>query len=171
MTLAVRIFALCAALVIFDAAAHAQSLSTSNFQVNPNQPISVNSDTLEIIEQGNLALFKGNVQVIQGSLSIRASTVRVTYGQSSDGSGRREIDTVEAVGDTTVIGGGQSIQANRLVYRLSSRTVEVTGDVRIQQGESSLLADKLTVNFDDGTVVMRGGEGGQVQAVLGREQQ
>ncbi len=148
--------------------AQAQSLGASSLQVDPAQPVTITSDSLEIIERDNLALFSGDVALVQGDLKISAPTVRVVYGASDGTAASRQIETVEAPDGATIASGGQTVEGGRLVYRLSSRMVEITGGVEIEQDGSALLAEQLVLDIDAGTVVMRGGEGGQVRAVLGQ---
>lgn len=168
MTSRTRSWLLGLTFALAGAQAQAQGIGTAGLQVYPDQPVTITSDSLEIIERENLALFSGNVAVVQGDLEIRASTVRVTYGTSNGTAGERQIETVEALGGTTVASAGQTVRGDRLVYRMSSRMVEITGGVRIEQNGSTLLAEEIVLDFDAGTVVMRGGEGGQVRAMLGQ---
>lgn len=161
--------ALSLGLSLAAAQAQAQTLGASSLQVDPDQPVTIAADTLEIIERENLALFSGEVALVQGDLKISAPIVRVTYGASDGTAGSRQIDMVEAPDGATVTSSGQTVEGGRLVYRLGSRMVEITGGVRIEQDGSTLLAEQLVLDIDAGTVVMRGGEGGQVRAVLGQE--
>lgn len=71
--------ALCGALLLTLAGADAfAQLNLSNRQGN-NQPIEISSDTLEVLQEKQLAIFKGKVDVVQGDTRLRSEELFVHY--------------------------------------------------------------------------------------------
>ena len=51
-----------------------------------DQPIQIESDRLEVREKENIAIFSGNVTVVQGPTLLKAGKLTVYYAKDSGGS-------------------------------------------------------------------------------------
>ena len=49
----------------------------------PTQPIEITADSLEVEQANQLAIFEGNVQVVQGNIRMRAAKLVVHYADKS----------------------------------------------------------------------------------------
>ena len=66
-----------------------------------DEPIQIESDKLEVREKENMAIFSGNVSVVQGPTLLKAGKLTVFYVKGTDGSataGTSAIDHLEVDG-------------------------------------------------------------------------
>lgn len=107
--------------------------SGTGVQVGPlehdtSQPVEVTSDTLTVEDEKGLAIFEGNVVVIQGEMRMTAPRVRVEYTQRTEGSGA-DIDRMHATGGVTFVNGEEAAESKEAVYRPDDGNLVMTGDV------------------------------------------
>src|SRR5262245_31888045 len=96
-TAAVALFALWAANAAAQNAAPAPAPTTGAFgglKMSSNEPIQIESDKLEVHDKENMAIFSGNVAVVQGTTVLKAGKLTVFYVPGSDvaSSGSSAID-------------------------------------------------------------------------------
>lgn len=148
-----RIFAVFA-IVFLPTMAFAQGagVAFSGMEHDASAPVEIVSDQLSVDQAENLAVFVGNVIVVQAALRLSADQVRVEY--SDDDSS--DISTVVAIGNVTFVNGAEAAEAQKAVYTLASGEIVMTGDVLVTQGRSALSGEKLVVNLDTGKGEMIG---------------
>ncbi|MBX3454563.1 LptA/OstA family protein [Ferrovibrio sp.] len=73
-----------ASLTAFGAVSASAQMNLGNRQ-NNNQPIEIASDTLEVFQDRQLAIFKGNVDVVQGDMRLRSDELYVHYRDNNQG--------------------------------------------------------------------------------------
>ncbi len=82
-----RCLAAAALLALSSALPAWAQLNLGNRQ-NSNQPIEIASDNLEVFQDRQLAIFKGNVDVVQGDMRLRADELIVHYRDSNQTNAR-----------------------------------------------------------------------------------
>ena len=85
-----------AAIPLVAAPALAQQTQSkfSGLKMSGDEPIQIESDKLEVREQENMAVFSGNVTVVQGKTLLKAGNLTVYYveGSGSSTTGSAAID-------------------------------------------------------------------------------
>ncbi|MEO1331033.1 MAG: lipopolysaccharide transport periplasmic protein LptA, partial [Pseudomonadota bacterium] len=144
------------------------------FKHDASQPIQVSSDTLQVRNADQVAIFEGKVDVVQGAVRMRAQRLEVTYrnrggeqtqpeGAATPGSGA--IDRLQAIGDVLISNGKETAKAARADYDVAKGEILLTGDVILLQGENVVKGQRLVIDLATGTARMGAG-GGRVQVSL-----
>ncbi len=141
---------------------------------NQDQPIQIESATLEVHDKNKMATFAGDVQVVQGDTTIKCQSLVVFYGAERTTSsqavaaaaqqgasaqpgaksgqatimpqGANDIRRIEARGGVTVISKDQNASGDLGVYDLRKKTITLTGNVVVSQGKNVLHGDRVVVD-------------------------
>jgi len=142
---------------------------------NKDQPIQIESASLEVRDKSKIATFYGNVQVVQGDTTMKCQTLVVFYG-AEDGAGKiaasnepaaakpqapsqpvpiipqsaQDIRRIEARGSVTVVTKDQNASGDVGVYDLKAKTITLTGNVVVTQGKNILHGDRVVVDTTTG---------------------
>ncbi len=133
-----------------------------------SQPIDVTADVLNVYRDQNMAEFKGNVDVVQGDMVLRASRLRVFYTGAAEetvaGSGTPEpapeddggeeqsaIERIEADGEVYVSSPREAAQGDTGVYDVTGNTITLNGNVVLTRDENVIRGDRLVVDLTAGT--------------------
>ena len=138
------------ALVSTTASAQTQ-IDLGALVVDPSAAIEVTSQTLSVDQDTGIAVFEGDVQVIQGDLRLSAQRVEVVYG-----SGTAEIARLIATGDVLLANTQDAAEADSADYDITTGLLTLTGDVLVTQGGTVISAQSMVVNVTDGTATMQG---------------
>ena len=115
---------------------------------NNDDPIQIEADKLEIIDDENTALLTGNVSVVQGETLMQATRIKVFYERASEeGQTKSGIRRIEASGKVAVRSGENKVSADQATINMISETVLMTGNVIVSQTGNVLSACKVTVNL------------------------
>ena len=160
-------------LLLGVSAAMAQSKSPSTMsglKLSGDQPIQIESDQLEVRQNESLAIFTGNVSVVQGPTLMKAGKMKVYYVKSDKADGKAKAsETASAADGVSPMSGGANIdhlEIDGKVYIKSDDQV-ATGDsgtfdmksqvlvlsgkkVVLTQGSNVLVGCKLTVQMQTG---------------------
>jgi len=155
---------------------------------NQEQPIQIESATLEVRDKDKMATFAGDVQVVQGDTTIKCQTLVVFYGGArtsggqtiaaaapagANGShaqlqrtsvmpqGAQDIRRIEARGGVTVISKDQNASGDLGVYDLKKKTITLTGNVVVSQGKNVLHGDRVVVDTITGNAHLDAGVSSQ----------
>lgn len=142
---------------------------------NQDQPIQIESATLEVRDKNKMATFSGDVQVVQGDTTIKCQTLVVFYGaehgsgaarpaaamaQAGEGTtggtraqkgpavpqGSQDIRRIEARGGVTITTRDQIATGDLGVYDPKKKTMTLTGNVVVSQGKNVLHGDSVIVD-------------------------
>jgi len=147
---------ICVSLFIVSAQGQSRALST-------DQPIDINADQLEIKQDRNLAIFKGNVIAEQGSIKLRAEKLKVWYKQSSENSSQNDIMAggtiirIDAIDDVFVSSASETAKGDFGVYEIAKQQLTLTGTVILTRGDNVLRGKKLVMNMATGQSQLSGG--------------
>ncbi len=115
---------------------------------NNDDPIQIEADKLEIIDNENTALLTGNVSVVQGETLMQATRIKVFYERAGEkGKTKSGIRQIEATGKVAVRSGENKVSADQATINMISETVLMTGNVIVSQTGNVLSACKVTVNL------------------------
>jgi lipopolysaccharide export system protein LptA len=135
-----------------------QSTSSSTSKINglklsKDKPIQIEADHLEIHDQDKQALFDGNVQVVQGTMTLNSNHMIVFYnGKGSDvTTGQGDIKRIEVTGNVSAFSGTQSAKGDAGTYDMASQLLTLTGkQVVLVDGSNVFTGCKLTVQMQTG---------------------
>ncbi|MCB1436113.1 MAG: LPS ABC transporter substrate-binding protein LptA [Rhodobiaceae bacterium] len=139
--------------------------SLSGFSSTSDQPIDIASDTLEVRDNEKVAIFSGNVNVVQGETVMKTKTLKVSYEGGAGGSDDRKISRLEALGRVIVQTKDQTVTGSRALFDMRSKLITVEGDVVLSQGKNVLRGSRLVIDLNAGASRLEspnGGSGGRV---------
>jgi lipopolysaccharide export system protein LptA len=172
-TAAAVLFALWAAHAAAQNAAPAGAPTTAfgGLKMSSNEPIQIESDRLEVRDKENMAIFSGNVAVVQGTTVLKAGKLTVFYVPGSDvaSSGSSAIDHLLVEGTVYVKSQDQIATGDQGSFDMKSEMLVLTGEkVVLTQGENVLVGCKLTVNMKTNLANFEGcaKSGGRVSTLL-----
>jgi len=139
--------------------------------MSSNEPIQIESDRLEVRDKENMAIFSGNVAVVQGTTVLKAGKLTVFYVPGSDvsSSGSSAIDHLLVEGTVYVKSQDQIATGDQGSFDMKSEMLVLTGEkVVLTQGENVLVGCKLTVNMKTNLANFEGcaKSGGRVSTLL-----
>jgi lipopolysaccharide export system protein LptA len=134
------------------AAALAQmDLSMGDAATDTTAPVEVTADSLTVDQDTGIAIFTGNVLVVQGDIRIGAGTVEVVY--DAEGSAIARLVASDGVTFATATEAAEAASAE---YDLASGLLTLTGNVLLTQGNAAIAAERMVVNLRDGSAQLDG---------------
>jgi lipopolysaccharide export system protein LptA len=179
MTMMRKVF-LTAAMALLAAAPVAAQQTKSNFgglKISGDQPIQIESDKLEVRDTDGVAIFTGNVNVVQGPTLMRAGRMTVFYARTEGapktataGPNSGNIDRLEVDGKVYVKSDTQIATADAATFDMGTEILVMTGkEVVLTDGPNVIVGCKLTVRMGTGEATLDGcGKGGGEQEKGGR---
>ena len=128
-----------------------------------NQPIEISADSLEVIQPQQLAIFKGNVDAVQGDLRLRADTLKVHYRQRPAGqpapagaavNPQASIHRIDAVGRVFISSPEETARGDVGVYDVDNRVITLEGEVVLTRGDNVLRGNRATMDLASGRSIM-----------------
>jgi lipopolysaccharide export system protein LptA len=147
--------ALLAAVMLSHAAPlQAQSLSENiaGLSDKTDQPIDIESDTLEVLDDEKRAVFRGNVKAVQGGMTLRSRELLVNYsgGEGLSGSNSR-ITNIRADGKVLITTEkNQTATSDWALFDVTAQLVTIGGNVVLSQGENVIKGDRLVIDLKTG---------------------
>ena len=165
---------------LLGGSAHAQL--GSDRSRNNGQPININSDTLEVQQDKNLAIFRGKVDAVQGDTRLRSDELYVYYrdrqqkdataaqkkpaGATPGGPDASSITRIEAKGNVFVSTPQERGQGDFGIYDVDKKTVTLTGNVLLTNDRGTVRCARAVMHQDTGRSTCDPAAGGRVQGVF-----
>jgi lipopolysaccharide export system protein LptA len=127
---------------------------------DPDAPIDVAADRIEVQDRSDRAVFAGNVHVRQAALTL--DTERLTVAYSSGGG--IQIRRLDASGGVTVKSPSEAARGNFGIYDLDRKLITLVGAVQLNRGGSQINGQRLTIDLNSGRAVVDGGPAGVGQS-------
>nr|WP_258045640.1 LptA/OstA family protein [Mesorhizobium sp. NBSH29] len=145
----------------------------AGLKLSGDQPIQIEADKLEIRENDSVAIYSGNVNVVQGPTQLKAGTMKVYYAKkdpnapaTAAASGGASIDRLEVSGKVYVKSEGRVATGDKGTFDMKSEILVLSGkQVVLTEGPNVLTGCTLTVNMKSGLAEV-GGCGGRVKTLL-----
>jgi len=146
------------------------------FSQNRDQPVHIESATLEVRDKQKQATFSGDVRVKQGDTGLRCKSLVVFYEQDGETAeqnktlqaatpgpgGEQRIKRLEAHGGVVVTQKEQTATGDLGIFDMKANTVTLTGNpVVMTQGQNVLRGEKLVVDLTSGVSRVESSKGGQ----------
>lgn len=127
---------------------------------NPDAPIDVAADRIEVQDRSDRAVFAGNVRVRQAQLTLDTERLTVAYSSA----GGIQIRRLDASGGVTVTSPSETARGNFGIYDLDRKLITLVGAVQLSRGGSQINGQRLTIDLDSGRAVVDGGPAGVGQS-------
>jgi lipopolysaccharide export system protein LptA len=158
------------------------------FSQNRDQPIQIESATLEMRDKKKEATFAGNVKVVQGDTTMTSKTLVVFYESAPPATapaagaktaakpapiqsatpgpgGTSSIKRLEARGNVVVTQKDQVVTGETAVFDTKTNLVTMLGGVILTQGKNVLRGDRLMVDMTTGVSRVES-DSGRVQGLF-----
>lgn len=106
-------------------------------------PTHITSDTLTLNNKTRVFVYKGNVVVKQGDMTLTSKEIEGTYSEQN------EIQKIIAKGDVVIVKQDITSTSQRATYDAPTSIITLTDNPQLQQGESTLIADRIKVFLND----------------------
>jgi lipopolysaccharide export system protein LptA len=133
------------------AAAQDQTQSpVQGLKMSGDEPIQIESDKLEVREAEHIAIFSGNVSVVQGKTLLKAGRLTVHYAPDSGSAttGSAQIERLEVDDKVYVKSEDQIATGDRGTFDMKTELLTLTGkEVVLTQGKNVLVGCELVFNM------------------------
>ncbi len=136
------------------------------------EPIEIVADLLTVEQNRQVAIFSGNVQAIQGEMTLSADRLEVFYAEGAGGGAAAtgvgqgtQITRIEAEGNVKVANPSDTAAGDRGVYDVAAQTIHLEGNVVLTSGSNVVRGAELDVDLQRNLSTVRGGAGGAGQRV------
>jgi len=144
-----------------------QSGALQGFQMNRDQPVKIESNSLEVRDKQRQATFSGKVKLTQGETTLQCQTLVIFYedsaapagpkkgappptAQKSGGPGSQQIKRAEAKGEVLVTQRDQTARGDSGVFDVKTNTVTLTGNVVLTKDTNVVRGDRMVVDLNTG---------------------
>lgn len=153
---------------------------------NSDKPIEIQSDTLEVMQQDKIALFKGNVEAQQGTMHLKSDEMRVYYKEkqgtkdktakpaespTADLATQNSISKIDVRGNVFLSTPDETAQGDKGLYDVDKSTITLTENVVLTRGKNILKGSWLIYDLKTGHSEMKSdeavGKDGKKQRVRG----
>lgn len=147
----------------------------TGLRLEGDKPIQIESDHLEVREGDSVAIFTGNVAVVQGAMLLRSGKMTVHYNKEGSGSvatGSSDIERIEVENKVYVKSDAQVATADRGSFDMKSEVLVLSGkEVVLSEGDNIIVGCRLTVQMATGLANLEGcggdsGGSGRVRMLL-----
>jgi lipopolysaccharide export system protein LptA len=146
----------------FTISASAQTVGGGTFAEgghNADQPIEISSDTLELEQEKQIAVFAGSVDAVQGDMSLKTDRLEVHYTTDEEAGVDGEsqsISSMEAIGNVYVNSPRETAQGDTADYNVIDRILTLNDNVLLTQGSNVLCGNTLDMYLDTGRSLLKG---------------
>ena len=171
-SLPVFLLAFLLALSLFTQPLSAQGMAdvVSGLRTDPDAPIEIAADQLDIFDKKKIAVFKGSVVAKQGETTLKTSALTIHYAGGGAGTAQ-SITRLEANGGVSVSQKDQMAKGDRAQVDMRAERITLSGNVVLSQGGNVLRGSELRIDMRSGAARLvsakRSGSGGKSGRVQG----
>ena len=151
------------------------------FSQNSDQPIKIESTSLEVRDKDHVATFIGNVHVVQGDTTMKCKTLVVFYDEKpaagaapaatakqGQSGGNQQIKRLEAKGGVVITQADQTATGDSGIYEMKTNTATLIGNVVVTQGQNVVRGDRMIMDMTTGVARVESDKSnkGQVKALF-----
>lgn len=154
---------------LFASQALAQDSRMTGLKLSGDKPIQIESDKLEVRDADSIAIFTGNVSVVQGDTLMKSGVMTVHYAKKAGETGpaaaapaSSNIERIEVDGKVYVKSKEQVATGDKGTFDMKTEIMTMTGkEVVLTEGPNVIVGCKLTVQMKTGAAQLDGcGDGG-----------
>ena len=138
----------------------AQAGGLMSFRTDPNAPMDVAADVLDVNDVAKQAIYRGSVRAQQGEFVLQSSELVATYtgdtglmsgGDASGKGGAAQMTRVESKTKVLITSrDGQTARGEWAIFDVKANTVVLGGPVFLKQGEQELTGTRLHIDMTTG---------------------
>ncbi len=122
--------------------------------MDSSQPIEITADELEVFQDKQQAIFTGQVEAIQGKITLNSDKMVVHYasqktGGSSEGGGN-QISRIEVEGNVFLKTAEETARGAKGFYDVDAKLVRLLGNVVLTKQKNEIRGDALEYHLDTG---------------------
>jgi lipopolysaccharide export system protein LptA len=125
---------------------------SQSFQHDSTLPIEITADSLEVVQDEQIATFMGNVDAVQGDLVLTSDQLRVHYRGSGEAPGMTagSIRRIEAMGNVFLSSPEETAQGDFGVYDVDGALLTLEGAVVLTRDENVVRGERLEIDLATG---------------------
>ena len=128
-----------------------------------NAPVNYSADRIELQDKASRVVLSGNVEIVQGDLSLHAPRTTVSYTNE----GSMKIQRLDATGGVAVKRGNESARGDVAVYDFNRRIITLVGNVSLLRGTGDTLhSGRMVIDLNTHNTVTDTGPGGRVSGTF-----
>ena len=137
----------------------------ATFKTDPNAPVNIESDRLDVDDHAKQAVFTGTVRAVQGDFVIRAGELTALYAGSAGLStgaageakaGAAQLNKIQARKKVEVTSReGQNAKGDWGDFDTKANTAVLGGDVVLTQGKNVVRGTRLDIDMNTGQSVIK----------------
>jgi lipopolysaccharide export system protein LptA len=123
-----------------------------DFRHDSKLPIEITADSLEVMQDDEIATFVGNVDAVQGDLVLTSDQLRVHYRTSEDDTGATSgsIRRIEATGNVFLSSPKETAQGEFGVYDVDGALLTLEGSVVLTRADNVVSGARLEIDLATG---------------------
>jgi len=125
---------------------------SQGLQHDSTLPIEITADSLEVMQNQQVATFLGNVDAVQGDLVLTSDQLRVHYrgGDGEPGVAAGSIRRIEAMGNVFMSSPEETAQGEFGVYDVDGALLTLEGSVVLTRDENVVRGQRLEIDLTTG---------------------
>jgi len=127
-------------------------------------PVDISADDFELIEERDMIVYTGDVNVVRDQTRLRADRLEAYFGANT--AGQHEIHRIKAQGDVFYITATEIARGDEGVYDLAANTLMLNGGVVLTRGCDVSTGERLEVTLSSGMARLSGGANDRVRSVF-----
>ncbi len=131
--------------------------ASASYQLDPKKPIDITSNSLEVDDVKKLAIFRENVNAVQGDFNMKSNELQVSYAASDAAKGAvatpgaADIKYIEARGEVVVTSkDNQTARSDKALYDSATQTMTLFDNVTVAQEKNIIQSDSAIINAATG---------------------
>lgn len=168
--LKLALFSLLAGVIVLSVLPNLALSATKSSKHDPNQPVEIVADALEVQQNDQIAVFSGNVEATQANLKLNTARLTVHYavGAKQASAESNEIDKLEAEGGVVMSRPGEDATGDWAVYDVKGRVLTMGGNVVLTRDANIVRGARLTLDLESGISRIDGGVAKAQNSVPGK---
>ncbi len=125
------------------------------------EPIQIAADKMTAMEKSQIVVFSGNVDATQGTVRIRADTMKIHYDEPKDNakSGKKTSQQVKKIictGNVEITSDEWLGTADAMHYFSKKNLVQLIGNAKAFQGQNKIQGERIDYHLDTGESTVLG---------------
>lgn len=152
--------------LLFAKISYAQAVLPLSKGHDSKAPVEITSDSLEITQDKQQAIFSGNVEAIQGNVQIKSDKMLVNYNsdKTKNGGSQNAVSKVETIGNVFLKTPQETASSNKGVFDVANNLITLLGDVSLMSGKNVVKGEKFVYNLKTGKSSIVSGDAQQTES-------
>ena len=127
-----------------------------------DEPVQIEADRLEVVDGEGVAVFEGNVNVVQGTTVLKTSRLKAYYARDARGNAGPggNLRRIEATGKVAVRSDDQVATADKAVVDMKTQIVTLSGNVAVSQGQNIITGCQIVLDMETNNISVTPCKGG-----------